>query len=284
MKITLIRLSVVVRCRTTGSSSVFDDEGFSAQASSSTVQAEARVRRGGVDISTLSANATKPGVDLIRDGREENRAGDVGQRLALGMLAAAERHRARHVHHDHDVHLAFGVRVAHERRAHASRHVPVDAADVVARPVRLVLVEVEARAAQRALVGADALVADLAPRRHLDVAQLAHHVLGDHGIGTAAAAPAGSRRRGRSPAWARTVRAMRCRVASEKISFTSSRQHIGAAVQERVDAAQRQQVLVRTRRNAEQQQLLEIAARRRLPGSRVARPSRTMYSRILGST
>src|SRR4051794_37327482 len=70
--------------------------------------------------------------------------------------------------------------MADERRTHPRRHVPVDPPHVVSRPVGLMLVEVEAGTAQRALVGADALIADLAGGRHLDVAQLAHDVLWDH--------------------------------------------------------------------------------------------------------
>ena len=60
MKIRLMRLSVSVRCRTSGSISVFDEDGFSAHACSSTDQAAARVRFGCVDSSTLSPNATNP--------------------------------------------------------------------------------------------------------------------------------------------------------------------------------------------------------------------------------
>src|SRR5688572_22600190 len=99
--------------------------------------------------------------------------------------------------------------MAHERRVHAGRHVPVDPADVVAGPVRLVLVEIEAGAAQRALVRPDALVADLPPGRDLDIAQLLHHALGDHGIGTAVSRSSRMASASTFSAWARTVRAMR---------------------------------------------------------------------------
>ena len=172
----------------------------------------------------------------------------------------AERHRSRHVHRDHHVHLALGVRVAHERRAHPRRHVPVDAPDVVARPVGLVLVEVEAGAAQRALVGADALVADLPAGRDLDVAQLPHHVLGDHGIGTAVSSSCEDgvgvhvlRLRAHRPR-----DAVARRVAEDLLHVF--RQHPGPAVQERGDPAQRQQVLVGARRDAELQHLAQIGA------------------------
>ena len=132
-------------------------------------------------------------------------------------------HRARHVHRDHHVQLALGVRVAHERRIHPRRHVPVDAPDVVARAVGLVLVEVEARAAQRALIRADPLVADLlrrcTPRCSGARASRAPGIMG---WPPPAAAPSGSRRRSTFSACARTVRAMRWRAVSQKISLTSS--------------------------------------------------------------
>ena len=75
--------------------------------------------------------------------------------------------------------------VPHVRRVHPRGDVPIDPPYIVTLPVRLVLVEVEAGAAQRARVGADAEIADPLGGVHLDVAQLAHHVLGNHGIGTA---------------------------------------------------------------------------------------------------
>src|SRR6185295_5481443 len=133
----------------------------------------------------------------------------------------AEAHRARQIHCDHDVHLALGVSMPHERRVHPRGHVPVDPPDVVPRAIHLVLVEVEAGAAHRALVGADALVADLPRGLELDVAELLHDVFGDHGIGTAASSSSRMASALTFSAWARTVRAMRCRVASRKISFTS---------------------------------------------------------------
>src|SRR5262249_20257234 len=114
-----------------------------------------------------------------------------------------------------------------ERRAEPRGDVPVDPADVVPRAVRLVLVEVEPRAAQRALVRADALIADLLLGEDLDVPELLHHVLRDHGIGTAGSRSFSSASASTPSACARTVRAMRWRVASQKISFTSpGRTHV----------------------------------------------------------
>src|SRR5262249_51150320 len=98
---------------------------------------------------------------------------------------------------------------------HPRRDVPVDAAHVVAGPIRLMLVEVEAGTAQRAGVGADPQVADLLRRIDLDVAQLAHHRRGNHGIGTACRSSARMSSASTFSAWARTLRATRCRAASQ---------------------------------------------------------------------
>src|SRR5262249_46230202 len=94
-------------------------------------------------------------------------------------------------------------------------HVPVDPPHIVAVPVGLVLVEVEAGAALRARVRTDAQVADALPRVHLDVAQLPHDVLGDHGIGTASSSSPRIWSASMLSACARPVRALRWREASE---------------------------------------------------------------------
>src|SRR5438876_645697 len=69
--------------------------------------------------------------------------------------------------------------------AQPRRHIPVDPPHVVSLPVWLVLVEVEPRPTLWTGVRADPQVADALRGVHLDVAQLPHDVLGDHGIGTA---------------------------------------------------------------------------------------------------
>src|SRR5215211_5847268 len=94
-------------------------------------------------------------------------------------------------------------------RSHPGGHVPVDPANVISGPILLMLVEIEARPAQRTLVRANPLIADLLPRIELDVAKLAPDVLRHHGMGTAL-----SNSPRISSAWtfsacARTVRAMR---------------------------------------------------------------------------
>ena len=163
----------------------------------------------------------EPGVDLIRERREQQRSGDEGERLFLRIVRRAELHRSRQVHRDDDVQLALGVGVAHVRRVEARRDVPVDTPHVVAGPVRQMLVEIEARAAQRARVRADAEVADLLRGVELDVAQLAHDVLGDHGIRTALSRSCRIASASTFSACARMLRAIRCRAASQKISLTS---------------------------------------------------------------
>src|SRR5207237_9311508 len=108
-----------------------------------------------------------------------------------------------------------GVRGTNVRGVHQRRHVPVTPPDVVSGAIRLVLVEIEPRPAQRARVRADPERANLLRRVDLDVAQLAHHRFRDHGMATAWRMSPRISSGSTFSACARMLLAMRWRAASQ---------------------------------------------------------------------
>src|SRR5438034_9562388 len=87
-------------------------------------------------------------------GHREQR-GDLGGEIALALIDRPEPRRCGDVDRQQDVELAVLAALLDERRAHAGRDVPLEAADVLAGLILADLFELEARPTEEAPIRAE---------------------------------------------------------------------------------------------------------------------------------
>ena len=87
---------------------------------------------GGDELFDAIAENDQADLVVVLDGRERQQGADLHRHLALHALARPKISRRAHVHDQHDRELALFFEHLDEGAPRASRHVPVDAADIVA--------------------------------------------------------------------------------------------------------------------------------------------------------